>query len=219
MRPRSKKHFEERYEAVSPLLVKEPETAKGRWRELFPQTGLAEREKAKLRLEIGCGKGAFISGMASADPNSCFVAMEVVPTVILMAMEKVWGDPVLREQDNVRFICGDARSVGDYFAENEVDAIYLNFSDPWPRPKQFKRRLTHPLFLETYKKILKPGGVIRQKTDNAPLFEFSLEQLKACGFDTRVIESVPPDNIITEYESRFVAEGLPIYRLEAVKPV
>lgn len=209
MRPRGKKHFEERYEAVSSLLVKEPETVKGQWKSLFPG-------KERVHLEIGCGKGSFVSGMALANPGTCFVAMEVVPTVILMAMEKVFNDPVLKAQDNIRFICGDARLLDSYFAENELEAIYLNFSDPWPRPKHYKRRLTYPGFLEVYKTILKPGGVIRQKTDNAPLFEYSLEQYRACGFDVTVLDAPPEDNVVTEYESRFLAEGLPIYRTVAI---
>ena len=209
MRPRGKKHFDERYEAVSSLLIKEPEALKGNWRSLFPG-------REQVHLEIGCGKGAFVSGMAKAYPDVAFVAMEVVPTVILMAMEKVFNDPVLSEQDNVRFICGDARLIGSYFAENELDAIYLNFSDPWPRPKHYKRRLTYSAFLETYKTILKPEGIIRQKTDNASLFEYSVEQYKACGYDTHVLDEAPADNVLTEYESRFIAEGLPIYRAVAV---
>lgn len=221
MRPRSKKHFDERYEKVSSLLAKEPEKNKGRWRAFFEDSksgssgsgGMAERE---LHIEIGCGKGSFVCGMAKARPDVLFVAIEVVPAVILMAMEKVFADPVLTEQDNVRFICGDARLLGDYFGENEVDAIYLNFSDPWPRPKQFKRRLTYGSFLEIYRKILKSGGSVNQKTDNLPLFEYSVSQFSQCGYEPSVIESEPSDNVRTEYESKFISEGKPIYRLTAL---
>lgn len=204
MRPRTKKHFAERYEKCRYLVVTEPEKEKGGWR--------GENAEAPLHLEIGCGKGAFITGKALQKPDTQFVAMEVVPNVLLAALERVDQSP---EIGNVRFICGNARLLASYFAENELDAIYLNFSDPWPRPKQFKNRLTHPDFLEIYKKILRDGGVIYQKTDNKDLFDFSVRSFRACGFETQILETVPADNVMTEYETRFTGLGLPIYRVNA----
>ena len=215
MRPRSKKHFDERYSRVSPLLAAEPETLQGRWLETFPSPDTG-KSRERLCLEIGCGKGAFISGMSEAHPDDLFVAMEIVPTVILMAMEKIYKDDGSADNGNVRFICGDARQVDRYFGENELDAIFLNFSDPWPRPKHAKNRLTHPAFLEKYKKMLKPGGIIRQKTDDRLLFDYSCERLKECGFEVTVHETAPEDNILTEYEAKFLGQSLPIYRLTAV---
>ena len=146
MRPRTKKHFDERFDKCRYLIEEQPEENKGKWRSLY------EQKDAPLHLEIGCGKGAFITGKAMQHPEVCFVAAELVPNVLLAALEKVDGDP---EIQNVRFISGNAKKLGEYFEDGEVDAIYLNFSDPWPRPKQFKNRLTHPNFLEIYKKILK----------------------------------------------------------------
>ncbi|MBQ3868784.1 MAG: tRNA (guanosine(46)-N7)-methyltransferase TrmB [Clostridia bacterium] len=245
MRPRSKKHFDERFARVSPLLVSGPEQCRGQWRSVFdtgtdpasaqkapffdtgtdpasaqkaliPDTGSVPCSKKELHLEIGCGKGAFVSGMAKARPDVDFLALEVVPTVIMMAMEKVFDDPVLAAQQNVRFIVGDARELTKCFADNEIDAIYLNFSDPWPRKKQFKNRLTHEALLAEYRRILRPGGVIRQKTDNQGLFEFSVDGYRSAGFDVTVLDEAPADNIMTEYERRFTEAGLPIYRAVAV---
>ncbi len=148
-------------------------------------------------------------------PEVSFVAMELVPNVLLAALEKVDGNS---EIQNVHFISGNARKLGEYFTEGELDAIYLNFSDPWPRPKQFKNRLTHPDFLEIYKKILKPGGKIYQKTDNRGLFDFSVRKYQECGFRIEILEEAPADNVMTEYETRFTRMGLPIYRVTATKP-
>ena len=214
MRPRNKKNFETRFARVSSLLIDAPETRKGRWRELFAGSfpdGTA-LESLPLHLEIGCGKGSFIYGMAKAHPDVCFLALEIVPSVILMAMEKVFADP---EIANVRFISADARRLAEFFAENELDAIYLNFSDPWPRPKHFKNRLTHPDFLRLYKNVLKPGAPIHQKTDNQPLFEYSLARYAEEGFRVNVLAEAPADNIVTEYEQRFMDRGEPIFRADA----
>lgn len=215
MRPRTKKHFNERYERVSPLLISEPEKLSGKWRDYFKSKG-NENQEACLGLEIGCGKGAFISGMSEANPDGYFVALEIVPTVILMAMERVFKEDGSGKGGNVRFICADARRVNEYFAENELDNIYLNFSDPWPRPKHAKNRLTHPAFLGQYKQILKPGGMIRQKTDDLNLFEYSCAHLSECGFEVEILDYIPADNIMTEYEARFTEQQKPIYRLQAV---
>ncbi len=201
MRPRTKKHFEERFEKCRYLVVEQPQENQGRW-----------SPDAPLHLEIGCGKGAFITGKALQHPEVQFVAMELVPNVLLAALEKVDAEPAIQ---NVRFISGNAKKLGEYFTPGEVDVLYLNFSDPWPRPKQFKNRLTHPDFLEIYKQILKPGGVIHQKTDNKGLFDFSVRQFEACGFDVHILSAAPEDNVMTEYETRFTGMGMPIYRVDA----
>lgn len=207
MRPRTKKHFTERMEKVDALLVHDPYALKGHWREAFGADSDSE-----LRLEIGCGKGAFIFGMAKKYPDIMFVAMEVVPNVLLLALERVFADSEIK---NVRFISGDARLIDDYFDENELDGIYLNFSDPWPRKKQHKNRLTHPDFLNLYKKVLKNGSCIKQKTDNKDLYDFSLESYSACGIEFEELTEAPEDNVMTEYETRFTEQGMPIYRVIA----
>lgn len=208
MRPRTKKHFAERYERCKYLVVDDPASLKGNWHSLFGDFPA----DSELHLEIGCGKGAFILGKAIQNPDVLFVAMEVVPNVLLTALERVDAMP---EVKNVRFISGDARLLGDYFAEDEVDRIYLNFSDPWPRKKQYKNRLSHPNFLKIYSTFLKKGAEIHQKTDNQDLFDFSVESYRENGFSCEILETAPADNIMTEYETKFTELGMPIYRCVA----
>lgn len=218
MRPRNKKHLEERFEKCRPLVAGDPASLKGRWRALFG------REGGRLHLEIGCGKGAFITGMAAAHPDTDFIAMECVKNVIVTALEKTEQ----RGLPNIRFVNENANGLLDFFLPGEIDCIYLNFSDPWPRKKQAKHRLTHPAFLKMYQTILAPGGRIIQKTDNRELFAFSIESFTGSGwklsnvtYDLHAPETpseILGQNIITEYERRFLEEGQPIHRLEAVPP-
>lgn len=212
MRMRKKKHTEERIEACGELLLTAPEENKGKWGRLAGGR--------KLCLEIGCGKGSFVVGMAKKHPDCFFVAMERVRDVIMLAMEKVKKDG---EIDNVRFLCGDADSLAELFDEKEVACIYLNFSDPWPKWRHAKRRLTYRRYLAVYKTILADDGCICFKTDNRPLFDFSLSEFDAAGFDvshvTNDLHNSPDnaDNVVTEYEATFSARGFTINRLEARK--
>ncbi len=218
MRPRNKKHLEERFEKCSRLVAGDPAALKGNWRSLFG------REEIRLHLEIGCGKGAFITGMAAAHPDIGFIAMECVKNVIVTALEKTERSAL----ENIRFINGNADRLPDFFAPGEIDRIYLNFSDPWPRKKQAKHRLTHPSFLKFYQEILAPGGAVLQKTDNRPLFDYSMEsftesgwRLSAVTYDLHGPETpaeIIRQNVVTEYESRFLEAGQPIHRLEAFPP-
>ena len=210
MRMRKKKNCAGRMEKCSDLWIKEPESYKGKWSELF-------RNDNPIHLEIGCGKGDFIVGMAKLYPNINFVAVEKVEDVLVMAMEKT----AAAELDNVFFIDMDAEKIEDCFALGEVKRIYLNFSDPWKKNKQAKRRLTHKNFLDRYKKVLLPGDYIWFKTDNKKLFEFSLNSMAAENYKLENItfnlhESGFEGNVMTEYEKRFSEEGFPIYRVEAV---
>ena len=211
MRMRKKKHTEDRILACESVNITNPEEYMGKWHELCGDR--------KLCLEIGCGKGSFVYGMSKKHKDDrFFVAMEVVRDVIMLAMEKITAD---EEIDNVRFIAGDARDLPKFFAPGEIDEIYLNFSDPWPKSRHAKRRLTYRAFLEIYKNLLAPDGVLYFKTDNRPFFDFSLEEFPEAGYDlsdvTFDLHNSPynADNVVTEYEATFSARGFTINRLVA----
>ncbi len=209
MRMRKKKNCGARMERCESVWIKEPEKCKGKWHEIFGNSN-------PVHIEIGCGKGSFIRGMAQMYPDINFVAVEKVEDVIVMAMEKA----VEAELANVRFTDMDAEKIDDFFEYGEAERIYLNFSDPWKKNKQAKRRLTHKNFLDRYKKILKPECQIWFKTDNKQLFEFSLnsfcaEDFKLSNITLDLHNSGFEGNVMTEYETRFVELGQPIYRLEA----
>lgn len=210
MRMRKKKNCGARMEKCSSVWIQEPEKFRGHWREVFGNDN-------PIHIEIGCGKGSFIVGMAKMYPDINFVAVEKVEDVIVMAMEKA----VSAELDNVRFTDMDAERIEEFFEYGEAERIYLNFSDPWKKNKQAKRRLTHKNFLDRYKKILTPGSEIWFKTDNRPLFEFSLnsfcaEDFKLSNITLDLHNSGFEGNVMTEYETRFVELGQPIYRLQAM---
>ena len=165
----------------------------------------------ELHVEIGTGKGDFIAQIAEKNPQINFVGLEVEATCVLAAARKV------REKNlsNVRLIVFDVKNIAEIFPAREVDRLYINFCDPWPKKRHAKRRLTHAGFLELYKKILKPDGEIFFKTDNRALFDFSLEQFASAGlkiFDVTndLHADEPPENIRTEYENKFSAAGVPI---------
>ena len=201
MRMRKKKHGAERISACGDYIVSDP-------------AGITD---FPIELEIGCGKGSFILGMAKRNPDTKYIAMERVSDVLLLAAEKIKAEDV----DNVRFIIGDARNLKEYFPASSVKRIYLNFSDPWPKKGYAKRRLTYRTFLELYKEILIPDGEIVFKTDNRPLFDFSLEEFAACGFKLRELtydlhnSEYNVDNIVTEYERNFSEKGYSINRVVA----
>ncbi|MBQ7794456.1 MAG: tRNA (guanosine(46)-N7)-methyltransferase TrmB [Clostridia bacterium] len=210
MRMRKKRHFDERLERVSERLVKNPEELKGDWNRLFGNDN-------PIYIEIGSGKGRFISEMARLNPDVNFIAVDVIPDCILMALEKT----AAVDYKNLRFIISDAAMLAECFADGEIDRIYLNFSDPWKKKKQAKRRLTHQNFLDVYKKFLKKGGSVCFKTDNRGLFEFSLNSFAAdrdfmmSNILLDLHNSDFEGNVMTEYEQKFSEQGMPIYRLEA----
>ncbi len=212
MRMRKKKHTAERIEACGALNVKNPEENFGKWKEIC--------EGRTLCLEIGCGKGSFVYNMAKKHPDKFFVAMEKVPDVIMLAMEKVKSDG---KTDNVCFICGDAEELPKIFEKREIDEIYLNFSDPWPKGRHAKRRLTYRKFLLMYKELLSDSGALYFKTDNRPFFDFSLGEFPAAGYRMSDItfdlhnSEYNSDNVVTEYEATFSAKGFRINRLVARK--
>lgn len=165
----------------------------------------------ELHVELGTGKGDFITQIAERNPQINFIGLEVEATCVLAAARKV------REKNlsNVRLIVFDVSNIAEIFSEHEVDRLYINFCDPWPKKRHAKRRLTNIKFLEQYKKILKVGGEIFFKTDNRALFDYSLEQFALAGLEVRDVTndlhaSEPPENIRTEYENKFSEQGVPI---------
>ena len=206
MRMRKKKHTDDRITACGALLIEEPSSMPGKWDELA--------HGRKLCLEIGCGKGTFVCETAKRNPDKFFIAVEKVRDVMVIAMEK--AEPL--ELKNLRFIIADAANLCEYFEKGEVNRIYLNFSDPWKKNKQAKRRITHKNFLDVYKKVINIGDMVCFKTDNQKLFEFSLnsfaqEDFKMSNISFDLHNSGWEDNVMTEYESRFSEMGMPIYRV------
>lgn len=209
MRMRKKKNCAERIARCSHIHITNPQEHKGEWSQVFGNDN-------PIHIEIGCGKGSFVTGMAKMHPNVNFIAIEKVEDVIVMAMEKAVAEGV----ENVRFMDLDAENIEDFFKKGEIKRIYLNFSDPWKKSKQAKRRLTHKNFLDRYKNVLNNGDYIWFKTDNRKLFEFSLNSFAAENFKMQNItldlhNSGFEGNVITEYEQKFIDLGQPIYRLEA----
>ena len=170
-------------------------------------------------LEIGCGKGGFVCTLASQNPNLNFLALEKMSNVILTPLERVKEEGL----NNVRFLNIRAECIPCYVPENSLDVIYLNFSTPLPKLGYAAQRLTHRNFLAVYQKLLKDGGKIVQKTDDRAFFDFSLDEYRAVGFDLQEINfnlhenGNPSDNIVTEYEQKWVERGFPIHRVVAVK--
>jgi tRNA (guanine-N7-)-methyltransferase len=207
---RRKKHGEERIAACAALLAADPDVLKENPQAFYPSV-------LPLHLEIGCGKGNFACGMAAAHPEWNFLAMDLIPDVVCTALEKARDCAETRPGDNLRFLIGNANKLTEAFPAHSVDVLYLNFSDPWPKSGHAKRRLTWRGFLEQYRTVLKPGGILRLKTDNEGLFDFSVEEFEAAGltflWQTRDLHhsEYVEGNVMTEYESNFTAKGQPIY--------
>ncbi|MBQ8716331.1 MAG: tRNA (guanosine(46)-N7)-methyltransferase TrmB [Clostridia bacterium] len=209
MRARKKKHGAERIAACAHLLISDPTVLKN-----DPQSPF--NEVRPLHLEIGCGKGNFACGTAAANPDINLIAMERVSDVACLALEKAEAAKDTRP-DNLRFLIGNAENLTEWFPPHSIDCLYLNFSDPWPKAGHAKRRLTHRLFLERYQTVLKKGGILRFKTDNVGLFDFSLEEFEAMGLEmsnlTRDLHNSPLNegNVMTEYERAWSEKGFPIH--------
>lgn len=208
MRMRKKKNLEPRMEVCREYWIGDPFAMKGKWRELMP-------EAKTLHLELGCGKGRFTADMAEQNPDMLLIAVEKVPDAMVVAMERVKA----RGLKNVWFIDGDAALLPDMFAPDEVDRIYINFCDPWPKSNQKKRRLTHGNFLKQYRKVLKMGGQIHFKSDNDKLYEWSIEEIPQFGFElsevTRDLHAGGPVGVMTDYEAKFYELGKNINRCVA----
>ena len=199
--------------ARSPYVIQEPGEWKGRWNQLFGNSN-------PVRIEIGMGKGKFLMKLAKNNPDINYVGIERYSSVLLRGLQK----RAELELSNIYFIRLDALELNEVFAEHEVERIYLNFSDPWPKDRHAKRRLTSRQFLERYDRILAKGGVIEFKTDNRELFEFSLEEIQeskwhlvAHTFDLHHDPALNEGNVMTEYEEKFSSMGNPIHKLIAAR--
>ena len=209
MRVRKRKGAEEHLANHPQYVILEPEAAKGKWHELFGNDN-------PIHIEVGSGKGAFITGMAQQNPNINYIGIDIQLSVLSYALDKVLASGA----ENVKLLRVHGSSLTNYFEDGEVDMMYLNFSDPWPKSRHEKRRLTYKTFLDTYKQILPENGEIHFKTDNRGLFEYSLASFSQYGM---VINKVWLDlhasdyegNVMTEYERKFSEKGQVIYRVEA----
>ncbi len=210
MRMRKKPNLIPRMEKCERVQIKQPEALRGKWRAMFPAYD-------ELWLEIGCGKGRFTLGTAQAEPKNMLIAIERVEDAMVTAMERVCDAGV----GNVRFISRDALKLREIFSAGEISRIFINFCDPWPKSRDAKHRLTAPGFLRMYADLLPPGGQIHFKTDNLPLFEWSVEQLKNEGWEiselTNDLHGEGECGVMTDYEAKFHAQGVKINRLVAEK--
>lgn len=224
MRMRKKRNFDARMQACENLLLAQGTNGILNMKEAAEKfRALVDFSKAfgndnPVCLEIGCGKGGFIIQLAQKNPQINYLALEKMSNVILTPME----DVVAAGVQNIRFLNIRAECLPCYIPEGSLDCIYLNFSTPLPKLGYATQRLTHRNFLEVYKKLLKKGGKIIQKTDDRPFFDFSLEEYAACGFALQEVcydlhaNGNPEDNIVTEYESKWIERGLPIHRVVAI---
>ena len=210
MRMRKRHNLEPRMEKCADLLIAEPAEYRGRWREALPGS-------ETLYVELGCGKGRFTAGTAEQMPDCLLIAIEKVPDAMIIAMERV------RELglQNVRFMDIDAAKLPEIFAPGEIDRLYINFCDPWPKSRDAKLRLTAPGFLRLYADALKEGGEIHFKTDNTALFDWSVGVFEDEGWAlsevTHDLHEHGTVGVMTDYEARFTADGLKINRLVATK--
>ena len=198
--------------AASTYVVQEPEQQAGNWNTLFGNTN-------PIHIEIGMGKGRFLMTLARQNPGLNYVGLERYSSVLIRALQKMETDPL----SNLLFLCIDAGCLEQIFAPGEAGRIYLNFSDPWPKDRHARRRLTSPEYLSRYRKVLDGSGHVEFKTDNEALFDFSLESIEAAGWKlagcTRNLHLDPEmnaGNVMTEYEEKFSAKGNPIYKLIAL---
>ncbi len=207
-----KKPWAEKEMATNKAIIENPEAFKGKWKEVFGNNN-------PIHIEIGCGKGQFLSQMSILNPDINYIGIEKEAPVIVAALKK---SRIAETGDNIRFFVMDVSEILNLFEPGEVERIYTNFADPWHRKKKWaKRRLTHRNFLNLYEQIFgEKGGEIFMKTDNKILFEFSLNEIADKGWTLHNISldlhnSDFQGNIMTEYEEKFSAQGMPIYRLEA----
>lgn len=219
MRMRRKKHLDERLDQVSNqiinLWVDKVQFDADEAPKYLDFSALFGNDNP-VEMEIGCGKGGFICELAARHPDVNFLAVELYANVLVSACETAQK----RGLTNIRFLSGNAEYLARFIPPHSIRRLYLNFSTPFPKKRQATHRLTHPHFLEMYKELLVPGATLIQKTDGRVFFQYSLESLSQCGYTLKNVSldlhtDGIEDNIVTEYESRFVAQGLPIYRVEA----
>ncbi len=209
MRMRKKPNLQPRMEKCAAVQIMQPEKLRGQWSLSFPGR--------ELWLEIGCGKGRFTVGTAQENPGVELLALEKVEDAMVIAMERACE----AKTENVRFLSMDALRLREVFAPGEIGRIFVNFCDPWPKSRDAKHRLTSPNFLRIYSDILPLGGEVCFKTDNLPLFTWSLEQIRAEGWELRDVtndlHAGGEGGVMTDYECKFREQGVKINRLVAVK--
>jgi len=209
MRHRKAKNIEEKLNNYEPILVRDPENQKGDWRGVFS-------DEKPIYLEIGCGKGKFISSLSFFYPERNFIGIEGNQTVALRALDKINNLDIV----NIKIVPEFIRNPGDWFGEEELSGIYLNFSDPWPKERHLKRRLTSESYISGYQRILKPGGTIEIKTDNNMLFEFTLKVVESKKLEIAELSrslhksELSAQKWTTEYEENFSRKGLEINYLK-----
>ncbi len=208
MRVRNKPWAKDKIDQYPQYIVANPEQYKGKWHEVFEQD-------QPIHIEVGTGKGQFITGMAKANPTINYIGIEVYDSVIVIALDRL----IEADLPNLKLLHVNASDITKYFSKNEVDRVYLNFSDPWPKSRHEKRRLTYKDFLKSYEDILVDRGEIHFKTDNQGLFEYSLRSFSEYGLLLKYVSldlhnSDYEGNIMTEYEEKFSEKGSRIYRCE-----
>ena len=191
------------------VIIPEPESFKGKWHEVFGNNN-------PIHIEVGTGKGQFVLGMAKQNPDINYIGIELFDSVIVCALEKIVE---AEKPSNLRLLKVNGEDLQKFFGKGDVSRVYLNFSDPWPKTRHAKRRLTHEGFLAIYESILIDNGEVHFKTDNRGLFEYSLVSMNHYGMKLNYVSldlhvNEPADNVKTEYEEKFSAKGQPIYRLE-----
>lgn len=209
MRLRNKPWAEEFINEHPDVILPNPEQCKGNWATVFGNDH-------PIHIEVGTGKGQFVLGMALQNPDINYIGIELYDSVIVSALERIVE---ANKPANLRLLKVNGAKLQEYFAKGDVSRVYLNFSDPWPKARHAKRRLTHEGFLSIYESVLMDQGEIHFKTDNRGLFEYSLVSMNAYGMALNYVSldlhaNMPEDNVMTEYEEKFSAKGQPIYRLE-----
>lgn len=208
MRVRNKPWAKEKLASFPQFVIHNPEQHKGNWNEVFGNSN-------PLHIEVGTGKGRFVTGMAKQNPDINYIGIELADSVIVTALDQI----IEADLPNVKLLNQNANDLQRFFDKGDVSRVYLNFSDPWPKKRHEKRRLTYKTFLELYESILIDGGEIHFKTDNRGLFEYSLTSFSQYGLLLTYVsldlhKSDYEGNIMTEYEEKFSEKGFPIYRSE-----
>jgi len=209
MRLKYKPWAKDKLDAHPQYVVRNPEEYKGRWNEMFGNNN-------PIHIEVGSGKGRFIAGMAKANPDINYIAIEAYESVVVYALDRFIEEGL----SNVKILAVNAVDLRDYFEKGEVGQVYLNFSDPWPKKRHEKRRLTYKTFLNTYEDVLPEKGEIHFKTDNRGLFQYSLVSMSQYGMILKDVnlhlhQTADESNVMTEYEEKFSKKGSRIYRVEA----
>lgn len=208
MRLRHKPWAQEKLESHPESVIMAPEQMKGKWAALFGNDN-------PIHIEIGTGKGQFVTGMAELHPEINYIGIEIQKSVMIDVLDKI----IAKELKNIKLLPTDGALLTEFFEQGEISQIYLNFSDPWPKKRHEKRRLTSEPFLKSYQDVLVPGQEIHFKTDNRGLFEYSLMSFTHFGLSLEYVSldlhaSEMEGNVQTEYEQKFSAKGQPIYRCE-----